>query len=70
MRIPMFLLAAALAATAAARAQDRGPDRAPARGEVAPVFTAKVLGKDEAVCLSTVVAREKKPVVLIFGSYT
>jgi hypothetical protein len=63
-------LAFALLATVALAQDRRGPDGAPAVGDVAPIFTAKVLGKNESVGLASVLEKEKRPVVLIFGSYT
>jgi hypothetical protein len=52
------------------RKDPRGPDRSPAVGDTAPNFSAKVLGKKETIELRKLVEEEKKPVVLIFGSYT
>jgi len=39
-------------------------------GDEAPNFTAKLLGTDESVELNSVLEKEQKPIVLIFGSYT
>jgi peroxiredoxin len=43
-------------------------ERGPALGETAPDFTLKQVGSDERVSLSGF--RGKRPVGLIFGSYT
>ena len=45
-------------------------DRGPKVGDKAPNFKAKVIGADEHVELKDLVKKGKKPVVLIFGSYT
>lgn len=60
------MLAAALLLAVQPRPKGAGPDV----GKEAPNFTAKVLGGDGKVELKAVVEKEKKPVVLIFGSYT
>lgn len=50
--------------------QQRPREGGPEAGQEAPNFTAKVLGSKESVELKKVLEAEKKPVVLIFGSYT
>lgn len=69
MRSRVLLLALALL-VGAAHAQDRKPpDRAPKVGDAAPDFTLKKLGDAKTeVTLSSF--KGKKPVVLIFGSFT
>ncbi len=42
----------------------------PAVGDRAPLFKARALGKKEDLELEKLLAKEKKPVVLIFGSFT
>lgn len=51
-------------------AQDRPRGTGPEVGKEAPNFTAKMLGQEGKVELKAVVDKEKKPIVLIFGSYT
>ncbi len=50
--------------------QARPPGNGPEVGTEAPNFTAKVLASDRKVELKAVLAGERKPVVLIFGSTT
>lgn len=50
--------------------QDRFRGAGPEVGKDAPNFTAKVLGGEGKVELKAALDKEKKPVVLIFGSYT
>ncbi len=82
----MILLAATLASgvgpNAPAQAQEDGPTRprrgfrggrggddgAPKVGEVAPLFSLKVLQGKRRVDLASF--RDKRPVILLFGSYT
>lgn len=60
------LLGALLIASAACA---QAPDRSPAVGDKAPDFTLEILdGKGKKVKLSSF--KGKKPVLLIFGSYT
>ena len=54
----------------AQRGGGRGRDSGPKVGEKAPDFELKVLSKKDKVKLSKIVKKNKKPVVLIFGSYT
>jgi hypothetical protein len=72
MKIPAWVIVGLL--TLPLVAQDKpkrqGDDRGPKVGDEAPNFKAKVIGKDEHVELKKLVEKEKKPVVLIFGSYT
>ncbi|MBI3271434.1 MAG: hypothetical protein HYZ53_20760 [Planctomycetes bacterium] len=46
----------------------RGPDKAPKLGEAAPDFTLRSLDDKQEVKLSKLVG--KRPIVLVFGSYT
>jgi hypothetical protein len=62
------MLALFLALPAAAWAQRR--EGALKVGDDAPNFKAKVIGEKTEVELKKVIEKEKKPVVLIFGSYT
>ena len=64
-----MVLAVALASAAHAQGR-RGRDNAPKAGDAAPNFKAKMIGKREFVELKRAVEKSKKPVVLIFGSYT
>ena len=50
--------------------RDRGPDKSPKVGDEAPNFKAKVVGKKATVELKKELKEGKKPIVLIFGSYT
>ncbi len=63
-----------LAASGPALAQGRpGPDTAPQQGSPAPNFPLHRLGKDGAPAKETVTLHElspKRPVALVFGSYT
>ena len=55
--------------TSTAFAQRGRRDRSPKVGDKAPNFKAKVIGADKHVELKDML-KKKKPVVLIFGSYT
>ena len=73
MRVPLAVLLLLTCVPALAQGRRGGPDRAPAEGTKAPDFDLARLSKTktpttETVKLSTVCA--KKPVALIFGSYT
>jgi hypothetical protein len=73
MRLTSFVVALLVLVPCVVQAQGRGVDRAPAVGTKAPDFDLHRLKADgtksaETVKLSAVCA--KKPVALVFGSYT
>ena len=72
MRAVLIALLAVCAAPALAQGR-RGADKAPAKGSKAPDLELKTLAKDKTPTKKTVKLSEKwakKPVALIFGSYT
>lgn len=60
----------AIHASAEDGTKERGKKGGPDVGDAAPNFKATVLGGDEEVELAEVLKKERKPVVLIFGSST
>ena len=73
MRKLLVTLALSLAMTSALYAQrggSRGKDKSPKVGDDAPDFKAKKLGKKAFIELKKEIKKVKKPIVLIFGSYT
>ncbi len=69
----VFLASMLLLLPCAAHAQGRGMDLAPMQGTKAPDFELQRLNKDGTLSKETVKLSEvskKKPVALIFGSYT
>ena len=68
--IATFIALLVLATTVQAQGRNRGEDKSPKVGDDAPNFTAKVVGKKDTVELKKLIKKEKKPVVLIFGSST
>ncbi len=70
--LPSLVLLACLAVCASAEdgKKQEGKKGGPKVGEAAPNFKATVLGNDEEVELAEVLKKERKPVVLIFGSST
>ncbi|HEX9794618.1 MAG TPA: hypothetical protein VGC54_11600 [Planctomycetota bacterium] len=69
-----FLTPADFASPAPRRGQERSaavkPREAPAKGELAPDFTLPLLGAKKPSMVTLADFRGKKPVALIFGSYT
>ena len=73
MRVTPFVLMLLFTCAPALAQRRGGPDRAPAKGTKAPDFELQRLSKSKAPTPETVKLSEvcvKKPVALIFGSYT
>ncbi len=68
--VALSLSLAMSSALYAQRGGGRGKDKSPKIGDDAPNFKAKVLGKKAVMELKKEIKKVKKPIVLIFGSYT
>ena len=64
----LFILVLIPVIASSQRGRSRGDDGAPKKGDVAPTFTLKTLDGKKEVDIAKLVGR--KPIILIFGSYT